>query len=90
MIQDYKKTQLEENWNEYNFNCTEGDEVTLAHYACIEANNDPGFFRWLFDNGNLSDFECEDEEAFKNFVSSIKVDEDTDDYDVNEWLKTTN
>ena len=88
MIQDYKKQQLKESWDEYNFNCMEGDEVTFAHYTCVEASNDPGFFRWLFDNNDLSDFECGNEEGFKDFVSSIMVDEDKDDYDVNKWLKT--
>ena len=89
MIKDFKRTQLEENWSEYNFGCMEGDEVTLAHYACNEANNDPGFYRWLFDDDELSDFECGDEREFKDYVLSIMVDEDADDYDVNEWLKLT-
>ena len=71
MNTEIKRKHLEEQWNEYNANGNIGDEVTLAHYVCREAKNDPGFFRWLFDNDELSDFECEDEEEFKDFLKSL-------------------
>lgn len=81
MIKDFKKHQLEENWNQYNFQYP-GSEVTFAHYICNEANNDPGFFRWLFDDDTLSDFECGDEAEWKLFVKSEMINEDNDDSDV--------
>lgn len=82
MIKDFKKQQLHENWNDYNSRCMQGDEVTFAHYACVEANNDPGFFRWLFDDETLSDFECKEEEEWKAYVKSEMTDWDSDDDDV--------
>lgn len=50
-----KKQILVELFNEYKFN---GGEVpaTLREYVERESDNDPGFFRWLFDDDNLSDF----------------------------------
>lgn len=81
MIKDFKKNQLEENWNQYNFQCP-GNEVTFAHYICNEANNDPGFFRWLFDDETLADFECKDESTWQEFIKSEMTDEDNDNYEV--------
>lgn len=86
MIKDFKKQLLEQYCDNYNFSCMKGEEVTLAHYVCNEANNDAGFFRWLFDNDELSDFECENNEEFRTFVASIKTHEDNDDFDVNFYL----
>lgn len=81
MIKDFKKHQLEENWKQYNFQYP-GCEVTFAHYICNEANNDPGFFRWLFDDNTLSDFECREENEWKAFVKFQMTAEDDSDGDV--------
>ena len=83
MIKDYKKHQLEENWNQYNFKYP-GSEMTFADYICTEADNDPGFFRWLFDDETLADFECKERNEWETWVvSEIDIEEDlTDDIEV--------
>ena len=81
MIKYYKKQQLHKNWGQYNFQHP-GSEVTFAHYICNEANNNPGFFRWLFDNENLLDFESGDETEWKSYVKSVMINDDDKDYDV--------
>lgn len=43
--------------------------MSLAEYVCREAESDPGFFRWLFDNENLSDFECPGEVDFEHMIA---------------------
>ena len=71
MIKDYKKAQLVENFNAY-----QGEEpVTLKGYVEREAENDPGFFRWLFDDRNLNDFGFNltdgQRQKYKNFLDSL-------------------
>ena len=56
---DYKLQVLEENNTK---NCS------LCEYIRNEAENDPGFFRWLFEDENLSDFECPDADEFNEFL----------------------
>lgn len=48
---DYKEQILRENYDEYVNNGGEG--LTFREYVEREAENDPNFFRWLFDDGNL-------------------------------------
>lgn len=59
MIQDYKIDQLLENYQNYleNFPTDEEcDPQTFREYAELESESDPDFFRWLFDDGDISDF----------------------------------
>jgi len=32
------------------------NSTTIANYAELEAQSDPGFYRWLFNDENISDF----------------------------------
>ena len=52
---DYKEQILRENYDEYVNNGGEG--LTFREYVEREAENDPNFFRWLFDDGGLGDFD---------------------------------
>ena len=71
---DYKKQVLVEQFNEYKFNGGEESE-TLKGYVERESENDPGFFRWLFDNENLSDFgfnlSKEQKQEYKEFINKL-------------------
>lgn len=76
MIKDTenKKQILVELFNEYKNN--DGEEpATLKGYVEREADNDPGFFRWLFDNENLSDFgfnlSKEQKQEYKEFINKL-------------------
>ena len=70
MIKENKKLQLEENFNLY-----EGEEpATLKGYVEREADNDPNFFGWLFDNGNIegyADLTDEQKEDYKEFINNL-------------------
>lgn len=65
-----KKQVLVENFSAYN-----GEEpVTLRGYVEREADNDPNFFGWLFDDGNIesySDLTDEQKQEYKDFVDSL-------------------
>ena len=52
---DYKEQILRENYDEYVNNGGEG--LTFREYVEREAENDPNFFRWLFDDRGLGDFD---------------------------------
>ena len=52
---DYKEQILRENYDEYVNNGGEG--LTFREYVKREAENDPNFFRWLFDDRGLGDFD---------------------------------
>ena len=71
---DNKKQILVEQFNEYKFNGGE-EPATLRGYVEREADNDPGFFRWLFDNGDLSDFgfnlSKEQKQEYKEFINKL-------------------
>lgn len=59
MIRNYKENQLRENYEEYRENCITdyGEcEMSLSDYVKRESENDPNFFRFLFDDGEISDF----------------------------------
>ena len=70
MIKEYKKAQLVENFNLY-----EGEEpTTLREYIEREAENDPNFFGWLFDNGDIesyADLADEQKQEYKDFLDSL-------------------
>ena len=65
-----KNQVLVENFSAYN-----GEEpATLRGYVEREADNDPNFFGWLFDDGNIesySDLTDEQKQEYKDFVDSL-------------------
>lgn len=69
-----KKQVLVENFSAYN-----GEEpATLRGYVEREADNDPNFFGWLFDDGNIesySDLTDEQKQEYKNFLDSLHDEE---------------
>lgn len=59
MIRDYKEKQIRENYRMYRENCIAdyGEcDMPLKGYVERESESDPDFFRWLFDDGEISDF----------------------------------
>lgn len=70
---DYKEQILRENYDEYVNNGGEG--LTFREYVEREAGNDPNFFRWLFDDGNLGDFDYglneEQVEEYNEFIEEL-------------------
>lgn len=70
MIKEYKKAQLVENFNLYNSE----EPATLRGYVEREAENDPNFFDWLFDNGDIesyADLADEQKQEYKEFLDSL-------------------
>lgn len=71
---DYKKQVLVKQFNEYKLNGSE-EPATLKGYVERESENDPGFFRWLFDDENLSDFGFnlseEQKQEYKEFINKL-------------------
>lgn len=70
---DYKENILVEKFNEYKFNGGE-EPATLKGYVEREADNDPNFFDWLFDNGDIesyADLTDEQKQEYKNFLDSL-------------------
>jgi hypothetical protein len=65
-----KKQVLVENFSAYN-----GEEpATLKGYVERESENDPNFFGWLFDDGNIesySDLTDEQRQRYKEFLDSL-------------------
>ena len=64
---------LTENWNEYNFQCDMKSTISLHDYVVTTAESDPSFFRWFFDDENLSDFECKDESEWQEFLNNLPI-----------------
>ena len=72
MIKEYKKAQLVENFNLYNSE----EPATLRGYVEREAENDPNFFDWLFDNGDIesyADLADEQKQEYKEFLDLVKM-----------------
>lgn len=68
----YKKQILLENYNEYK-RIGEGEEsIQFKDYVESEAQNDPYFWGWLFDDGYIE--ECPNEEIFKSFLNELSED----------------
>ena len=69
MIKDYKKAQLAENYKQSD------SEMSFAEYVIRESENDPNFFRFLFDETFDSDFDLsltdEQKQEFNDFVNSL-------------------
>ena len=70
---DNKKQILVEQFNEYKFNGGE-EPATLKGYVEREADNDPNFFSWLFDNGDIesyADLTDEQKQEYKEFINKL-------------------
>ena len=68
-----KKQILVELFNEYKFNGGE-EPTTLKEYVEREADNDPNFFGWLFDNGDIesyADLTDEQKQEYKDFLGNL-------------------
>ena len=74
MKRELKKQVLTENCNAYNSEC-DIDKMSVADYAKREAENDPDFFRWLFDDDTISDFGTSlneyDINRYKDFLKTL-------------------
>lgn len=72
-----KKQILVELFNEYKFNGGE-EPTTLKEYVEREADNDPYFFGWLFDNGDIesyADLTDEQKQEYKDFLGNLPDEE---------------
>ena len=68
-----KKQILVELFNEYKFNGGE-EPATLKGYVERVADNDPNFFGWLFDNGDIesyADLTNEQKQKYKDFLGNL-------------------
>lgn len=65
-IRSNAKQILLENYGQTN------KEFSFAGWIELEAENDPNFFRWLFDEDLEQDFVCPDKEAFAEFLKSCE------------------
>ena len=66
---DYKIQVLTEN---YNNSIANGETSEFAEWVKLEAQGDPNFFRWLFDDENLQDFSAgEYEDEFMEFCNAL-------------------
>ena len=64
----YKIQVLKEN---YNNSLANGETCEFAEWVKLEAQSDPNFFRWLFDDETLQDFSAgEYEEEFVEFCNA--------------------
>lgn len=72
-----KKQILVEHFNEYKNNGGE-EPATLKGYVEREADNDPNFFGWLFDNGDIesyADLADEQKQEYKDFLGNLHDEE---------------
>lgn len=72
-----KKQVLVELFNEYKNNGGE-EPATLKGYVEREADNDPNFFGWLFDNGDIegyADLTDEQKQEYKDFLGNLHEEE---------------
>lgn len=70
---DDKKLILMENFNKYKINGGE-EPTTFKEYVMRESENDPNFFGWLFDNGDIesyADLADEQKQEYKEFLDSL-------------------
>lgn len=61
MILDLKIDVLREHCDNYNSNNLDAygddaEQLSIREYAEREAENDPGFYRWIFDDSEIGDF----------------------------------
>jgi hypothetical protein len=72
-----KKQILVWSFNEYKFNGGE-EPATLREYVERESDNDPYFFGWLFDNGDIesyADLTDEQKQEYKDFLGNLHDEE---------------
>lgn len=62
---DYKKVILRENYEE-----VENSEA-FAEWVRLSSQSDPAFFRWLFEDYDLGDFECPNDADFEDFLNEL-------------------
>lgn len=55
----------------YRISNAQKNGTSFADWVLIGSENDPDFFRWLFDDPNLGDFECPDDKAFECFMLNV-------------------
>lgn len=72
-MKEHKIQQLKESYNEYCSNSEDGcgDGMSFAEYVEREADNDPRFFAWLFEDENLeslADLTAEQREEFESLL----------------------
>ncbi len=66
---DNKIQVLSEN---YNTAVKDGETCEFAEWVKMEAQSDPNFYRWLFDDDSLQDFSAgEYEEEFNDFCNEL-------------------
>ena len=63
-----KKVILMENYKLAGY---DDNTMTLKEYAIRESENDPDFFRWLFNDYDYDDFECPNKQTFEKFINSL-------------------
>lgn len=71
---EYALQVLKENYDNYRRHGDLDDPTTLREYVETQAESDPGFFRWLFNNDDLDDFaNLTDEQAeeYQNFLDEL-------------------
>ena len=71
---EYALQMLKENYDNYRRNGDPNDITTLREYVETQAESDPGFFRWLFNNDDLDDFtdlSDEQKEEYQNFLNEL-------------------
>lgn len=74
---EYKKQILVEQFNKYKNNGGE-EPATLKVYVEREADNDPNFFGWLFDNSDIeghADLTDEQKQEYKDFLGNLHDEE---------------
>ena len=65
---NYKIQVLTENYN----SIANGETCEFAEWVKLEAQSDPNFYRWLFDDDSLQDFSAgEYEEEFVEFCDAL-------------------
>lgn len=66
---EYKLQILKENYK------NSGSDLTLKEYVEMEAEFDPNFFRWLFDEDFDNDFNsslsADQKEEYQNFLNNL-------------------
>ena len=71
---EYATQVLRENYADYRRNGDHNDITTLREYVEVQAESDPGYFRWLFNNDDLDDFaDLTDEQVveYQNFLNEL-------------------
>lgn len=73
-MKECKIQQLQERYNEYCLNSEDGqgDGMSFAEYVEREADNDPRFFAWLFEEEDVERFDDLTEEQKTEFKNLLK------------------